>query len=97
MRELEQRSVEQLTIRFQASACSSAAVLGSVNPIAEHRHPDLGEMETDLVLPSGLELDLEERRLAEALAHPPASARLERRLAGAGDAPPASDVLGVDR
>ena len=97
MRELEQGGVQHLTIRLDLPASPAAAASRSVDHVAEHRHPDLREMETDLVLAPGLELELEQRRVTEALAHPPARARRKRRLAGTRDAPPARDVLGVDR
>ena len=89
--------MQHLSIRIEASTSPAAAAVGSVDQVAEHRHPDLSEMETDLVLPPGFELELEQRRVAEALAHPPASARFERRLARTRDAPPAGDILGMDR
>jgi hypothetical protein len=68
----------------------------AVDGVAHDRQSGMGEVEADLVLPSRLQLDLQERPRREALDDPPARARLVRGLARAGQAPAAALVGVVD-
>src|SRR2546428_48343 len=63
----------------------------SVDSVAEDGQPHVGQVNADLVLPAGGDLDLQEGRSRQALDHAPAGEGRAAGLAGPGHPPPSGD------
>jgi hypothetical protein len=74
MDEGELPGVEHLSVEPSLGFRSPALLVGltAVPGVAEHGKADVGQVDANLVLAPGLELDLQERALREALDHAPA-------------------------
>src|SRR5262245_27688105 len=69
----------------------------AIDRVAEYGEPGVGEVDADLVLPTGLEAHLEERRSRQPLADAPVGSRRARRFSGARDTATARHPLLAQR